>query len=167
MPTGLLVLLVVLAVVVPAFWLGLRAALRHQRAYNASLPKSPPAPAPPDPDRELVSAARRLADAYVFDPALAVDVTEELLRERPTEWHGKTIRVTAVWSHMFEGSFIGPAFVVSRHHGGRLPWGEHRVRAAGLWLFPRAPGSTRSMPGFGHLGMSWGEFHVHELVVLE
>lgn len=169
MSSGLIVLAIVLVVVVPAFALGLRAALRHQRRYNESLPTNTStarAPVQPTPDQALVSAARTAAEAYVFDPALAVDVSEAMLNERPEAWHGKTIRVTATWSHQFEASFIGPAFVLARTDAARLARGRHRVRATGLWVFPRAPRSTSGMPGFGHLGMSWGEFRVHELEYL-
>jgi len=167
MSTGLIVLAIVLLVVVPAFVLGLRAALRQQRRYNESLPTPPRAPTQPSPDQVLVSAARSAADAYAFDPALAVEVSEAMLRERPEAWHGQTIRVIATWSHQFEASFIGPAFVLSMTDATRLARGTHRVRATGLWVFPRAPRSSPGMPGFGHLGMSWGEFRVHALELLD
>ncbi|MFY0538613.1 hypothetical protein [Nannocystis pusilla] len=97
MSSALVVLGVVLIVVVPAFVLGLRAALR-QRRYNEGLrPREAPRQVREDPDRERVIAARRLADAYVFERTSAIDVTEEMLCERPEAWHGKTIRVVATW----------------------------------------------------------------------
>lgn len=164
----LLVLVVILAVVVPVFALGLWAALRHQRKFNENLQKTSTAePVRLDPDQLLVMEARRAADAYVFNPVLAVDLPEQALFERPVDWHGKTIRVNATWSHRFESSFIGPAFVRIMD-GGELAItpGEHRVEAMGLWVFPRAARSTNSMPGFGHLGMSWGEFRVYRLTFL-
>lgn len=145
-------------------WIGLWAAFRHQRKFNERLhASSSREPARLDSDARLVMEARRAADTYVFDPALAIDVSEQMLRERPADWHGKTIRVTATWSLGIESSFIGPAWVRPMSEGQRLAPGQHRVRAAGLWVFPRAPHSTQNMSGFGHLGMSWGEFRVYEL----
>ncbi|WAS92786.1 hypothetical protein [Nannocystis punicea] len=164
MSSALVVLAVVLLVVVPAFVLGLRAALQHQRRYDEGLKNKEQAPrkSRPDPDQELVIAAGRLVKAYVFEPASAVEVTEEMLCEAPEAWHGKTIRVVAWWGIGFEYSSIGPAHAVGVNGIASPGRGRHKVRAAGLWVFPRAQGSSKNLPGFGHLGMSWGEFRIHE-----
>lgn len=162
----LLALCVIFVVLVPAFALGLWA-IRHQRKFNESLrPNGFRLWDLLDPDAGLVTDARRRADAYVFNPALVVDVPEDVLRERPANWNGETIRVIATWSHRFEGSFIGPAFVRLMNDSETIEWGEFRVQAIGLWVFPRAPQSTKNMPGFGHLGMSWGEFRIYRLTFL-
>lgn len=67
------------------------------------------------------------------------------------------------WTIGFEHSSIGPAHAVGMHGCGPTTWGDHRVRATGLWLFPRAEGSTSDLPGYGHMALRWGEFRVYTL----
>ncbi len=115
---------------------------------------------PPDP---TLTAAYALRERLGFDPSQAVDVSEEELRANPLAYHGRTIRVTASWHHSFEGSFIGEAFVTAKAPEVKRPYGTHRVTAEGIWFFPRAPRPGPDLPGFGHLGMSWGAFDVYRL----
>ncbi len=146
------------------FGTGLWAALRHQQKFNEQQKQLQAGlgPRPFDPDAELLMGAKRASDNYLVDPGQVVEVTEQQLRDNPVAWNERTIVVVATWHHRFEDSRIAGAWV--RCVGPTPPaHGAHRVRASGLWLFPRAPGSTKNMPGFGHLGMSWGEFRVFAL----
>lgn len=139
------------------------AAIRHQLRYSAAHPAKP-TPAPHDPDRAVVAEARRMAEAFVFDPAHVVDVPEKALLSNPVSWHGRTIRVRATWTVGLESSLVAGAFALPRVDI-KLPHGKHRVIAEGLWIFPRSPRhiEARTFPGFGHMGMSWGEFHVYRV----
>lgn len=151
----IVIVALLLVVVLP---LGLFLALRHQRRYNEQLAQGRPGVplrAPPPP------ALR----AAAFDPHQVVDVTEQQLRDDPAAYHQRSIRVTATWVHRFECSKILEAWVVLPSDTP-VPDGEHRVRVEGVWVFPRPVRSTAELPGFGHLGMSWGELRVHSITRL-
>ncbi|MBO6935197.1 MAG: hypothetical protein JJ863_09475 [Deltaproteobacteria bacterium] len=137
-------------------WLG----VRHQLRYSADNPAAV-APRAPDPDAARVLEARQMAERFVFDGSQVIDVDEAQLRADPVAWHGKTIRVRGTWSRGFESSSLAGAWLQPRVNVEHGP-GERLVEVEGLWLFPRAP-REGSLPGFGHLGMSWGELHVFVL----
>lgn len=137
------------------FALGLWAGIRHQLRHSQDHPARVATPAQ---DLQPIVEARALAASFTFVPGRVVDVTEQELRDNPVRWHGQTIRVTSTWGRGFEYSNI--AGVWARVASGEPPpEGRHEVTAEGLWLYPRAP-TDAERPGFGHMGLSWGEFIV-------
>lgn len=148
------VVALLLVVVLP---LGLFLALRHQRRYSEQLGQAQPPALPWVPAPAMMAAA--------FDPHHVFEVTEQQLRDDPAAWHQRSIRVTATWAHRFECSKILEAWVLLPSDTP-VPYGEHRVRVEGVWVFPRPVRSTAELPGFGHLGMSWGELRVHSITRL-
>ncbi len=158
MVIGLLLILVVGVV----FALGLAAALWHQKRYNEQLNASRPRPMPNVSYQDQTSLLKQAAERAEFDPARSVEVTEDQLRATPEAFHGRSLRVTGTWRVGFESSTFAGAWVRCST-AESVPHGDHLIRAGGVWNFPRAVGADTGLPGFGHMGMSWGEFRIHEI----
>lgn len=140
---------------------GVAAGVWYQRIYDRRLQAGRPMPSPNVSYESRTMLLRRAAERAQFDPTNALEVSEQQLLDAPESFHGRSIRSTGTWLVGFEASHFAHAWVNA--DGIAPPQGSHKVRIAGVWNFPRPVGSVSEMPGFGHLGMSWGELRVYEV----